>query len=75
MIADDTPIIPELVAELISREHATELTDRAERHYRDLPSFRKKIRSARGRDILEMFMCHWHTGNEARRAKGLHVNA
>lgn len=67
-IADDTPIIPEIIADAVYREALTlgtprsspqDLADRAERHYRTNDAFARRTRSAHGREHLAAFMRHW----------------
>ena len=73
-IADDTPLIPEIMADVVVREagdlieHApapaeavARLAARAERHYKGDggPQFAKRLRSASGREYLHAFMRHW----------------
>ncbi len=69
MIADDTPLIPALVAErVVCEELPAErnprpmiryLCARAERHYANLPQFRKMLRGGKSLEMLEAFMTHW----------------
>lgn len=71
MIANDTPIIPELVAERVAIEEipgsrnirpmVRYLCARAERHYAS-PQFRRRIRGKDGMEALEAFMTHWLRG-------------
>ena len=73
-IFDDTPLIPEILAQVVVREagnliehvHApaeavARLAARAERHYQGegSPLFAKRIRSKQGREYLHAFMRHW----------------
>lgn len=71
-IAEDTPLLPHLVADCVCAEagplieHApadapARLAERAERHYQGAggPQFAKRLRSASGREYLYAFMWHW----------------
>ena len=71
-ISEDTPLIPEIIADMVIAEagpliehaHAdplARLVARAERHYHGAggPQFAKRIRSASGREYLHAFMRHW----------------
>ena len=71
-ISDDTPIIPEIIADAVIAEagnlieHApadplARLCERAERHYHGVPgcAFTRRIRSHSGREYLHAFMRHW----------------
>ena len=71
-ISDDTPLIPELIADMVIGEagplieHApadplARLAARAERHYQGAggPQFAKRLRSKCGREYLHAFMRHW----------------
>ena len=73
-ISDATPIIPEIIADVVVREagnliehaHApaeavARLCARAERHYQGAggAQFAKRIRSRSGREYLHAFMRHW----------------
>lgn len=77
-IAEDTPIIPDMVADAVVREVelwsgaelparsvlVQVLVDRAETVYQNNDRFRRSIRSQgnKGRDTLYAFMRHWLTG-------------
>jgi len=71
-IATETPIIPELLAEIVvneavtligerAREHAPAeyLVTRAERHFQENPAFSKGVRGSGGREYLLAFLRHW----------------
>ena len=61
-IAEETPIIPEMVAERIAEGDVfltTHLTERAEYHYTHKEHFNKSVRRAKGMEFLEAFMEHW----------------
>jgi hypothetical protein len=72
-IYNDTPIVPEIIADDVAREACDVacrddlpglsdwLANRAERVYAASYSFRQKIRGRgnSGRDTLRMFMRHW----------------
>lgn len=74
MIADDTPLLPEVVAYSVIQEARTfgvkffdgaekYLVERAERHYAQKGNlFRKSIRGNNGREWLSAFMRHWLAG-------------
>lgn len=74
-IFEDTPLIPEIVAESVCEEMRETLDrfqfdtrpelalcERAERHYSENKSFSRKIRGRNGREFLYAFMRHWLAG-------------
>lgn len=71
-IYEDTPLIPEIIADTVCREACSagltppegavaSLAARAERQYAGAggPQFAKRCRSASGREYLYAFMRHW----------------
>jgi len=69
-ISEDTPLIPEAIADAVCCEagelldHApadaqSRLCQRAERHYQQGDAFAKKIKGKHGREALYSFMRHW----------------
>lgn len=73
-ICDETPIIPEIIADMVCDEAgglisflnpkyppAVRLCERAERHFQGAggPSFARNIRGSKGREYLASFMRHW----------------
>jgi hypothetical protein len=74
-IPEDTPLIPEIIAEQVvseirhlnpPAEAAASLAARAEDHYNRDKGFTRKVRSARGREWLYSFMRHWLAGDMVR---------
>jgi hypothetical protein len=67
MIADDTPIIPEILADAVAGDFPAEirnelsdhLSKRANLVYQHSPRWAQKIRGQAGRDFLYEFMEHW----------------
>ena len=73
MIADDTVLLPAVMADAVVAEAeaargcqfddrarvVAKLVDRAEAVYAANPSWARSIRSRRGRDVLWGFMTHW----------------
>ncbi len=71
-IFEDTPIIPEVIADAVCAEAGelvrffldepvVSLCERADRHYQGAggPSFARRIRGKDGREYLHGFMRHW----------------
>jgi hypothetical protein len=65
-IETDTPLIPYLIAERLTREpdKVRYLCERAERHYQQGRQFARRLRGARSREWLYAFMEHWLTALE-----------
>lgn len=69
-ISEDTPLIPEIIADQVIAEARQKHSDlpeglcdrlcvRAEMHYQQGKQFTRKIRSSKGREWLHAYMVHW----------------
>lgn len=67
----DTILIPELLASLLTANPLEELwlVERANRSFRNNEHWRRKVKSAAGREFLLMFMQHWLDGLHLMQSK------
>ena len=61
MIADHTPLIPEIIAMNVTTDPAIQqaLVNKAERHFATNDQFSRRLRGAKCREYLHAFMSHW----------------
>lgn len=71
-ISDLTPLIPEIIAENVSKALASIyidqqeaeklLCEKAERIFQNNKTFRRSLKGPKGREYLYVFMAHWLKG-------------
>lgn len=72
-IDNDTPLIPEMIAEFVTKDTnlIKYLVSRARHHFSTNENFRKNCKRKNSRVYLHAFMVHWLKGHLYRKAHGL----
>lgn len=69
-------LVPEIIADTITQdpERARRLCERARRHWKTDAGFRRSFRRKDERDVLAMWLQHWHDGENIRARRCLDLN-